>query len=246
MGRPLADTLLLNPRNIIPAPGRYRQRSSMPDTGGRLTARRKVVIEAGLGHVSVWGRCRISQSIIVLLGINSTALQNISQNLIRKNIFCTAPCPKFGNDFCAHGIIPNCSLFNFIHMRYDDTINVENNIGIKEFISNHWKDENKCSKNSTTKYGSKINNFTKVFLFPPECTTACAVYRAYRLYRLYNQLLVSSAPKLWQQLESSLGEARWYRKYFARFQKIFVTHGGGSVVQCTQWQFRWSINICEH
>ena len=99
--------------------------------------RRKVVIEAGLGHVSVWGRCRISQSIIVLLGINSTALQNISQNLIRKNIFCTAPCPKFGNDFCAHGIIPNCSLFNFIHMRYDDTINVENNIGIKEFISNH-------------------------------------------------------------------------------------------------------------
>ena len=51
-------------------------------------------------------------------------------------------------------------------------------------------------KNSTTKYGSKINNFTKVFLFPPECTTACAVYRVYRLYRLYNQLLVSSAPKL--------------------------------------------------
>ena len=99
--------------------------------------RRKVVIEAGLGHVSVWGRCRISQSIIVLLGINSTVLQNISQNLIRKNIFCTAPCPKFGNDFCAHGIIPNCSLFTFIHMRYDDTINVENNIGIKEFISNH-------------------------------------------------------------------------------------------------------------
>ena len=44
---------------------------------------------------------------------------------------------SFGNDFCAHGIIPNCSLFNFIHMRYDDTINVENNIGIKEFISNH-------------------------------------------------------------------------------------------------------------
>ena len=151
MGRPLADTLLLSPRNIIPAPRRYRQRSSIPDTGGLLTARRKVVIEAGLGHVSVWGRCRISQSIIVLLGIITAQLFRIFPKIWSEKIL-----------FAPHRVLNLAMIFvhtelsqiavywtlytwdMMIRWMLKTILELKLNITTNSF--DHWKDENKCFK----------------------------------------------------------------------------------------------------